>query len=101
MYVNLDSACVPEISWEQQYGKLDRQDVLKDSAVDWDAVEYDFTWSNEGAFNWKLMQDNYNEVHPFLLVHGNWETPVHINSATTALQRTRTLPEPRLSRPTM
>lgn len=62
VYVNLDAGLVPEISWEQQYGSLDRQDVLVESGVDWDAVEYDFTWSKEGAFNWKLMQDNYNEV---------------------------------------
>lgn len=62
VYVNLDAGLVPEISWEQQYGSLDQQDVLKDSGVDWDAVEYDFTWTKEGAFNWKLMQDNYNEV---------------------------------------
>jgi hypothetical protein len=58
----LDAGLVPEISWEQQYGALDQQEVLKNSGVDWDAVEYDFTWSKEGAFNWKIMQDNYNEV---------------------------------------
>jgi len=62
VYVNLDASRVPETSWEQQYGALDRQDVLKDSGIDWDAVEYDFTWTKEGAFNWKIMQDNYNEV---------------------------------------
>ncbi|KAK5056217.1 hypothetical protein LTR84_012770 [Exophiala bonariae] len=69
VYVNLDAGVVPEISWEQQYGSLDQQDVLKDSGVDWDAVEYDFTWTKEGAFNWKLMQDNYNECYHCLTAH--------------------------------
>ena len=62
VYANLDARPEPEISWKQQYGELDRQDVLVNSGVDWDAVEYDFTWTKDGNFNWKLMQDNYNEV---------------------------------------
>ncbi|KEF59059.1 uncharacterized protein A1O9_03902 [Exophiala aquamarina CBS 119918] len=69
VYVNLDASRVPEISWEQQYGSLDRQEVLKTSGVDWDGVEYDFTWSKEGAFNWKIMQDNYNECYHCLTAH--------------------------------
>lgn len=62
VYVNLDSRTTPEISWESQYGDIDRQDVLTSAKVDWDAVEYDFTWTKDGQFNWKLMQDNYNEA---------------------------------------
>ena len=62
VYANLDSNPVPDVSWEDQYGHLDQQNVLKHSGVDWDAVEYDFTWTKDGNFNWKLMQDNYNEV---------------------------------------
>lgn len=41
---------------------LDQQEVLVSSGVDWDSVEFDLTWSKEGRFNWKLLQDNYNEV---------------------------------------
>jgi phenylpropionate dioxygenase-like ring-hydroxylating dioxygenase large terminal subunit len=62
VYVNLDAKEVPEISWESQYAQMDKQDVLALSGIDWDAVEYDLTWIKEGKFNWKLMQDNYNEV---------------------------------------
>lgn len=62
VYVNLDANPDPAISWGSQYGDLDRQQVLLNSGIDWDKVEYDFTWTNDGAFNWKVMQDNYNEV---------------------------------------
>jgi phenylpropionate dioxygenase-like ring-hydroxylating dioxygenase large terminal subunit len=64
VYANLDARPEPEIAWKAQYGGLDEQDVLVHSGVDWDAVEYDFTWIKDGKFNWKLMQDNYNEVRP-------------------------------------
>lgn len=53
---------MPQVSWVDQYGLLDQQHVLQHSGVNWDAVEYDFTWTKDGNFNWKLMQDNYNEV---------------------------------------
>lgn len=69
MYANLDVKEPPEVSWEDQYEGMDQQDVLVESGVDWSKVEYDFTWAKEGHFNWKLMQDNYNEVILSLLVH--------------------------------
>jgi phenylpropionate dioxygenase-like ring-hydroxylating dioxygenase large terminal subunit len=62
VYVNLDAKKQPDISWENQYGKMDEQDALVNSGVNWDNVEYDFTWICDGKFNWKLMQENYNEV---------------------------------------
>ncbi|KIW91672.1 uncharacterized protein Z519_07640 [Cladophialophora bantiana CBS 173.52] len=69
VYVNLDARPEPEISWVEQFGDLDRQAVLQNSGVDWDAIEYDFTWVKEGKFNWKIMQDNYNECYHCLTAH--------------------------------
>ncbi|ETI22600.1 hypothetical protein G647_06676 [Cladophialophora carrionii CBS 160.54] len=69
VYANLDARPEPEITWKAQYGGLDEQDVLTHSGIDWDAVEYDFTWTKEGKFNWKLMQDNYNECYHCLTAH--------------------------------
>ncbi|KIX02666.1 uncharacterized protein Z518_08608 [Rhinocladiella mackenziei CBS 650.93] len=69
VYVNLDASSKPEVTWDEQYGQLDRQEVLENSGVDWDAVEYDFTWIKDGKFNWKLMQDNYNECYHCLTAH--------------------------------
>jgi phenylpropionate dioxygenase-like ring-hydroxylating dioxygenase large terminal subunit len=69
VYVNLDARELPEISWQGQYGQLDRQDVLLNSVVNWDNVEYDMTWIKNGSYNWKLMQDNYNECYHCLTAH--------------------------------
>jgi phenylpropionate dioxygenase-like ring-hydroxylating dioxygenase large terminal subunit len=64
VFANLDAKETPDISWEEQYEMLDQQEVFVSSGVDWDSVEFDLTWSKDGQFNWKLMQDNYNEVSP-------------------------------------
>jgi phenylpropionate dioxygenase-like ring-hydroxylating dioxygenase large terminal subunit len=69
VYVNMDANLEPEVSWEEQYGALDRQNVLIESGIDWSMVEYDFTWTEEGEYNWKLMQDNYNECYHCLTAH--------------------------------
>jgi phenylpropionate dioxygenase-like ring-hydroxylating dioxygenase large terminal subunit len=69
VYVNLDAAPVPEVSWESQYHGLDVQEALLDSGINWDAVEYDRTWAKEGDFNWKVMQDNYNECYHCRTAH--------------------------------
>ncbi|KAH6709162.1 Rieske [2Fe-2S] domain protein [Leptodontidium sp. MPI-SDFR-AT-0119] len=69
VYVNLDASEEPTVSWEDQYGNMDQQKVLVESGIDWTKVEYDFTWTAEGNFNWKLMQDNYNECYHCLTAH--------------------------------
>jgi phenylpropionate dioxygenase-like ring-hydroxylating dioxygenase large terminal subunit len=68
-YINMDSRDPPEFSWESQYGQIDQQEVLLNSGIDWEKVEYEFTWTKEGNFNWKLMQDNYNECYHCLTAH--------------------------------
>ena len=80
VYINLDTNPEPEISWEDQCGQLDRQDVLTHSGIDWDAVEYDFTWTKDGKFNWKLMQDNYNGVRIDLVVLILFRAPAYQNN---------------------
>ncbi|KIW30024.1 uncharacterized protein PV07_05803 [Cladophialophora immunda] len=69
IYVNLDARPVPELAWEEQYGDLDTQAALQNSGVDWDKVEFDFSWSKEGHFNWKVMQDNFNECYHCATAH--------------------------------
>lgn len=63
VYVNLDAASPPDVTWNDQFGSMDLEPRFNQSAIDWDNVEYDHTWTEEGAYNWKLMQENYNEVN--------------------------------------
>lgn len=60
LWVNLDGAEKPTISWEDQFGGVDKQPRLKN--YDMDNYEYDHTWTMEGKFNWKTLIENYNEV---------------------------------------
>ncbi|KAK5274039.1 hypothetical protein LTR99_000705 [Exophiala xenobiotica] len=80
VYVNLDASPEPEISWHAQYGQLDSQERLVSSGIDWDAVEYDFTWTKDGAFNWKVMQDNYNECYHCLIAHPDVAKTTNLNT---------------------
>lgn len=69
VYANLDASETPSVSWESQYSDMDRQAILENSGIDWSLVEYDFTWSKEGNYNWKVMQDNFNECYHCLTTH--------------------------------
>jgi phenylpropionate dioxygenase-like ring-hydroxylating dioxygenase large terminal subunit len=51
VYANLDAKETLDISWESQYGMLDLQEVLLSSGVDWEAVEFDHTWTKDRQFN--------------------------------------------------
>ncbi|KAK7425513.1 hypothetical protein QQZ08_007954 [Neonectria magnoliae] len=59
VWVNLDAAEQPTLSWEQQFGGVDEQPRLGN--FDMSNYEYDHTWSMEGKFNWKTLIENYNE----------------------------------------
>ncbi|KAJ6104805.1 hypothetical protein N7523_011125 [Penicillium sp. IBT 18751x] len=59
IWVNLDSAVKPEISWEEEFKGIDLQSQFQD----FNSQDYDFshTWETEGDFNWKVLAENYNE----------------------------------------
>lgn len=69
VYINMDASSPPSISWSSQYGEMDQQEVLLSSSIDWNNISYDFTWTTSAPFNWKLMQDNYNECYHCLTAH--------------------------------
>lgn len=61
IWVNLDAAKEPSISWEEQFADIDKQERLEHFNMD--DYEYDHTWSlDECKFNWKTLIENYNEV---------------------------------------
>lgn len=60
IWVNLDGAEKPTISWEEQFEGVDTQPRLQNFNMD--DYEYDYTWKMEGKFNWKTLIENYNEV---------------------------------------
>ncbi|KAJ3527316.1 hypothetical protein NM208_g10763 [Fusarium decemcellulare] len=61
IFINLDAAKEPTLSWEEQFGGVDKQPRLDN--YDLSDYEYDHTWSMEGKFNWKTLIENYNECY--------------------------------------
>ncbi|KAJ5129050.1 hypothetical protein N7448_002763 [Penicillium atrosanguineum] len=59
IWVNLDSAPKPEISWEDDFKGIDLQSRFQDFNLE--DYEFNHTWETEGNFNWKVLADNYNE----------------------------------------
>ncbi|KAJ5202115.1 ISP domain-containing protein [Penicillium cinerascens] len=59
IWVNLDSAPKPEISWEDDFKGIDLQSRFQD--FNSEDYQFDHTWETEGDFNWKILADSYTE----------------------------------------
>ena len=71
VWLNLDSTPEPEIAWEEDFKGVDLQSQFQGfNAEDY---SFDHAWDADGAFNWKILADGYNERY-----HG--QTPVDVPS---------------------
>ncbi|KAL4894682.1 Rieske [2Fe-2S] iron-sulfur domain-containing protein [Aspergillus ambiguus] len=61
IWVNLDAAEKPEISWEDNFDSIDRLERFAD--LNWNEYKFDHAWEMEGDYNWKILADNYNECY--------------------------------------
>lgn len=61
VWVNLDGSSSPSMTWEQQFQGVDTQKRLENFPTK--DYKYDHTWTMDGAFNWKSLIENYNEVN--------------------------------------
>ncbi|PVI07109.1 ISP domain-containing protein [Periconia macrospinosa] len=99
IWVNLDGKAEPEISWEEDFDGVDKQDRFRD--FDFDNYDFDHIWAIDADYNWKIAADNYNEcyhcktTHPDIGAVANLATydvypkAAHIqhDASTTAAQR--------------
>lgn len=67
IWINLDAGEQPEIAWERDFKDIDLQPRFKD--FNFEDYEFDHTWDIGGAFNWKVLADNYNECYHCLTAH--------------------------------
>jgi phenylpropionate dioxygenase-like ring-hydroxylating dioxygenase large terminal subunit len=68
LWVNLDSAESPEIPWEEDFDDVDVQPRFEGFHLD-DEYEFDHEWEMTGAYNWKILADNYNECYHCATTH--------------------------------
>jgi phenylpropionate dioxygenase-like ring-hydroxylating dioxygenase large terminal subunit len=77
IWTNLDPSDTP-VAWSEHFGGSDDQERL--DYYDWDQYEYDHTWEMEGAYNWKLLGDNYNECYHCRVAHPDLNELADINT---------------------
>jgi len=65
--VNLDGKQNPELSWEEELDNIDAQERY--SQYNFADYEFDHFWEMEGAYNWKILADNYNECYHCATTH--------------------------------
>ena len=61
IWVNLDGGEKPEIAWEDDFEGIDTQERYKQ--FNFDDYVFDHVWQMDGAYNWKILADNYNECY--------------------------------------
>ncbi|KAI0405132.1 hypothetical protein F4802DRAFT_607093 [Xylaria palmicola] len=78
IWVNLDAAEKPTTAWEDDYKGIDKQERF--TAYNFDDYQFDHTWQMEGAYNWKLLGDNYNECYHCPTTHPDIPTVADLNA---------------------
>lgn len=67
IWINLDAKEQPEIPWEDDFKDIDLQPRFQD--FDFSNYKFDHTWEIDGAYNWKVLADNYNECYHCRTAH--------------------------------
>lgn len=83
IWVNLDSKETPELSWDEQLGGMDQQDRFQ--YYNFEEYEFDHEWEMEGAWNWKILADNYNECYHCPTAHPDIIAVADLNSYSVDL----------------
>ncbi|RMY19439.1 hypothetical protein D0867_04684 [Hortaea werneckii] len=84
VWINLDAAAQPEISWEAEFAGVDEQERLK--AFNLDDYELDHTWEQKLPANWKILADNFNECYHCKTTHPDIPTFLSIDAHDVELK---------------
>ncbi|KAJ5147856.1 hypothetical protein N7526_001208 [Penicillium atrosanguineum] len=69
IWVNMDAKKTPEVSWEEHFANVDKQDRYK--AYDFDNYDLSHTYELDGHYNWKILADNFNECYHCPTTHAD------------------------------
>jgi phenylpropionate dioxygenase-like ring-hydroxylating dioxygenase large terminal subunit len=75
IWVNLDAKETPEVSWEEHFRDVDKQERYK--AYDFENYDLDHSYELEGHYNWKILADNFNECYHCPTTHA--DIPAFLN----------------------
>lgn len=69
IYVNLDAKETPEVSWEEHFRDVDKQERYQN--YNFDDYELNHTYELNGDYNWKILADNFNECYHCPTTHAD------------------------------
>ena len=69
IWVNMDAKDIPEVSWEEHFRDVDKQERYKH--YNFDDYDLDHTYELEGDYNWKILADNFNECYHCPTTHAD------------------------------
>ncbi|KAJ9604732.1 hypothetical protein H2200_010846 [Cladophialophora chaetospira] len=78
VWVNLDSGEKPEIAWEDDFAGIDTQERYKQ--YNFDDYVFDHDYKMTGAYNWKILADNFNECYHCPTTHPDVPTLADIQT---------------------
>ncbi|KAJ5288808.1 hypothetical protein N7478_001838 [Penicillium angulare] len=77
VWVNLDASENP-IPWNEDFEGVDEQPRF--DHYNFEEYNFDHSWEIEGAFNWKILADNYNECYHCQVAHPDIPTIADLHS---------------------
>ena len=78
IWINLDAKEVPEVSWEEHFRDVDRQERYK--AYNFDDYDFDHSYELDGHYNWKILADNFNECYHCPTTHADIPNFLNLDS---------------------
>ena len=78
IWANLDSKEIPEVPWEEDFDGIDTQERYK--VFNFDDYVLDHEYHQEGAYNWKILADNFNECYHCPTAHPDIPTLADIET---------------------
>jgi phenylpropionate dioxygenase-like ring-hydroxylating dioxygenase large terminal subunit len=82
-----DINCVqetPEVSWESHFENVDKQERYQ--GYNFDDYQLDHTYELEGAYNWKILADNFNECYHCPTTHPDVQSFINLDSFDSDLK---------------
>ncbi|KAH3904261.1 hypothetical protein HBI56_176730 [Parastagonospora nodorum] len=80
IWINMDAKETPEVSFDEHFENVDIQKRYTDSNINFDEYELEYTYDLEGAYNWKILADNFNECYHCPTTHT--DVPTFLNLET-------------------
>lgn len=92
IYVNFDAKPVPEIAWEDDFAGIDELD--KFDIYNFDDYVFDHVWEMNGAYNWKILADNYNECYHCKTAHPDISSVANLQTYSVQVRDGNVLHDP-------